>query len=160
MTSLCCRYRAAARRGQSLTEFALVLPVLLVVVLFALDFGRAFFSWVTITNASRIGANYAAMYPRDTYSMTPATNPYVSQVTSDGANALSGVCPLRSGTDFLPVFIDGPDSNVTTRDLGDSARVTISCTFRPLTPIVGGIVGTSFTITASSTFPIRTGFTR
>lgn len=163
--------RNAHPRGQSLVEFALVLPVLLVIMLFAIDFGRAFFSWVTVTNASRVAANYAAVYPRDSYSMScggspiwncpAATNPYVSQVGMDAAGAFSGVCPLKSGTDFLPVFTDGPDFKVsgdTSKDLGDSARVTINCTFRPLTPVISNIVGSSITISASSTFTIRTGF--
>lgn len=148
-----------AARGQSLAEFTLVVPVLLLVVLFAVDFGRAFFSWITVTNASRVGANYAAMNPRDTYSMSPSS-PYVTQVNSEGANALAGICPLKSGTNFLPVFVDGPDGGAgdSSKDLGDSVQVSISCSFRPLTPIVSGIVGSSLTITSSSTFPIRTGF--
>ena len=46
-----------------MVEFALVLPVLLVVLLFAVDFGRAFYSWVILQNAARIGANFAALNP-------------------------------------------------------------------------------------------------
>jgi len=52
-----------SRRGQSLVEFALVLPLLLVLLLMAVDFGRVYFGWVTLTNASRVGANYAAAPP-------------------------------------------------------------------------------------------------
>ena len=52
--------RRKRSRGQSLVEFALVLPVLLLMVLTALDFGRLFPGWVVINNAARVGANYAA----------------------------------------------------------------------------------------------------
>ena len=45
-------------RGQGMVEFALVLPLLVVLLVMAIDFGRVFFQWVGVTNASRIGANY------------------------------------------------------------------------------------------------------
>jgi hypothetical protein len=54
------------------------------------------------------------------------------------------------------VFIDGPDAGTFKRDLGDSAQVAVSCSFRILTPIVGSIVGNGLNMSASSTFPIRT----
>jgi Flp pilus assembly protein TadG len=43
-------------RGQSLVEFAMVLPLLLVLLFGIVDFGRAFQSWISITNAAREGA--------------------------------------------------------------------------------------------------------
>jgi Flp pilus assembly protein TadG len=43
-------------RGQAFAEFALVLPVVLVIVMAVADFGRAYSCWVTITNAAREGA--------------------------------------------------------------------------------------------------------
>jgi len=57
------RDRADRRNGQGLVEFALILPVALVIVMFALDFGRVFYASVTLNNASRIGADYAATHP-------------------------------------------------------------------------------------------------
>jgi hypothetical protein len=47
-------------RGQSLIEFALLLPVLLVLIISALEFGRLFYTKIVITNAAREGANYYA----------------------------------------------------------------------------------------------------
>lgn len=52
-------------RGQSLVEFALVLPLLLMLVLGAMDFGRLFYTKMVITNAAREGANYFAYHPGD-----------------------------------------------------------------------------------------------
>jgi len=43
-------------RGQGLLEFALILPVLILVVFGVLDLGRAFFAQIAITNAARVGA--------------------------------------------------------------------------------------------------------
>jgi Flp pilus assembly protein TadG len=52
------RKRAGRRRGrgQSLVEFAIVLPVLILIMLGAVDFGRVFFTWIEVTNSSREGA--------------------------------------------------------------------------------------------------------
>ena len=51
--------------GQSLTEFALLLPVLLAIMLGGLDLGRVFFAYVTVQNASREGARYAIGDPNN-----------------------------------------------------------------------------------------------
>ena len=50
-------------RGQSLVEFALVLPMILLLMLIAIDFGRVFLGWVGLNNAARVAANYAALHP-------------------------------------------------------------------------------------------------
>jgi hypothetical protein len=47
-------------RGQSLVEFALVLPLLLVMLLGLADFGRAFTAGITLEAAARNGAEAAA----------------------------------------------------------------------------------------------------
>jgi Flp pilus assembly protein TadG len=46
--------------GQSLVELALILPVLIILMLGAVDFGRVYFAHVSVTNAARNGADYAA----------------------------------------------------------------------------------------------------
>jgi Flp pilus assembly protein TadG len=50
-------------RGQSLAELAVILPVLLLLVLGAVDFGRVYFAYVSVTNGARNGAQYAALSP-------------------------------------------------------------------------------------------------
>ena len=47
-------------RGQSLTEFALVFPLLLVLLLTVADFGRIFAAGITIESAARAAAETAA----------------------------------------------------------------------------------------------------
>ena len=51
--------------GQSLLEFALVLPILLLLVFGAMDLGRMFYIKVALTNAAREGANYLAYHPEE-----------------------------------------------------------------------------------------------
>ncbi len=47
-----------AQRGQSLTEFALVAPLLFALVFGVYDFGRGMSANVTVTNSAREGARY------------------------------------------------------------------------------------------------------
>jgi Flp pilus assembly protein TadG len=48
-------------RGQTMTEFALVLPMLVVLMLGIVQFGVAFNNYVTLTDAVRAGARKAAV---------------------------------------------------------------------------------------------------
>lgn len=50
-----------SERGQTFTEFALVLPILMVVMLGIVQFGVAFNNYVTLTDAVRAGARKAAV---------------------------------------------------------------------------------------------------
>lgn len=54
------RPRTRCARGQSLVEFALVLPILLILLLTVADFGRLFAMGITIESAARAGAETAA----------------------------------------------------------------------------------------------------
>ena len=52
-------------RGQSLVEFAILMPILILLILGTMDFGRLFFTKIALTNAAREGANYLARNPSD-----------------------------------------------------------------------------------------------
>ncbi|MDY6992695.1 MAG: TadE family protein [Pseudomonadota bacterium] len=54
-----------SKRGQSMVEFALLLPLLLVLVVSTIDLGRLFFTKIVITNAARESAYYLTMNPSD-----------------------------------------------------------------------------------------------
>jgi hypothetical protein len=131
-----------------LVEFAIIVPVLMLILLMGLDLGRVFFGWVGLTNASRIGASFAAAHPAAWGSPGSATerDSYEQQILAD-ADALN--CSLP-GTLPVPTFSSGTE-------LGDTAEVTLSCTFTLITPVVAALLGNTITITADSVFPIRAG---
>jgi len=56
-------FRRRAERGVNVVEFALVLPILLLLVAGIADFGRAFYAYIAITNASREGARLGSHTP-------------------------------------------------------------------------------------------------
>lgn len=62
--------RRASERGQSLVELALCLPLLILILLGVLDFGRVFNAYIVITNAARNGAYYGSMHSLDTNGIT------------------------------------------------------------------------------------------
>src|SRR3972149_7691537 len=57
------RLRRSGETGQSLVEFALMLPFLLLMLMGTLDVGRLYFAYVAIQNAAGEGALYAAIHP-------------------------------------------------------------------------------------------------
>lgn len=54
-----------ASPGQAIIEFAIVLPVMLLIALGAIDVGRVFFDYIGIRNAAMDGAVYGARHPSD-----------------------------------------------------------------------------------------------
>ena len=69
--------------GQAVVEFALMLPLFLLLVLGVMDLSRMFYTKMILTNAAREGANYLAYYPED------ANNGYMDTFASiyDEANS-------------------------------------------------------------------------
>ena len=127
----------------------MIVPVLMLVLLMGLDLGRVFFGWVGLTNASRIGASFAASHP-DAWGSPGSFSDrdlYEAQILAD-ASALNCTLP---GTIPAPVFSGS--------NLGDNAQVTLSCQFTLITPIVSQILGGTISIGAESVFPIRAGTT-
>jgi Flp pilus assembly protein TadG len=137
------RFQRAGTRGQSLVEFALVLPVFLLIVLVAIDFGRVFLAWVQVNNAVRIAANYAAQNPTGDFSST--TGQYQTLVQAEWGD-IDCVVPSAAPT---PSFPSGTG-------IGSPASVTITCEFDPITPLISNITG-PVAVSGSAAFPIRSG---
>jgi Flp pilus assembly protein TadG len=95
--------------GVALVEFALVVPILILLLVGILDTGRAVNAYVTISNASREGARYAALNPTAAPSAirSSAVLPHAQQldaagisvsVTYSDANVTSTACPVPTTT--------------------------------------------------------------
>ena len=153
------RQRRDRSLGQSLVEFAIVLPIILFLTLIALDFGRVYLGWINLQSMSRIAANIAANNPTAwTGSGDAAVKAkYQNQIRNDAA-ATNCMLPTVGGVQTAPnpTFTD-TGGNGSTEDLGDSASVVLSCTFNLITPGVKNILGGSVAISASSVFPVTTG---
>jgi Flp pilus assembly protein TadG len=49
--------------GQSMVEFAMILPLLVLFIIGIFDLGRAFFAYIAITNAAREGTRVVTFWP-------------------------------------------------------------------------------------------------
>jgi len=61
-------------KGQSVVEFALILPILLLIILGTIQFGIIFSSQIAVTNAAREGARVAAVGGDDSLILTRVRN--------------------------------------------------------------------------------------
>ncbi|MCH7835443.1 MAG: pilus assembly protein [Chloroflexi bacterium] len=53
--------RKNGEKGQALAEFALLIPIFLILLFAIVDFGMGFYSWITVTNSAREGARLGAV---------------------------------------------------------------------------------------------------
>jgi hypothetical protein len=115
--------------GQALPEFALVIPLLALVLFAVLHFGKAFDYWNSATHVSAEGARYAAVNGK----------PYPTNAASLQTQLLdqSATPELRDGgTESVPssqVCIDFPDGTATR---GHPVRVTMRFTYSWM-PLLG-----------------------
>ena len=105
-------FRRGHRRGQALVEFAIVLPVFLMIAFGTIDFGLAFNASITISNAAREGARAGVTNPTTTAVQTRVRDVAggmnnsnltvtVSCKTAGGAACAGGMAGAVSGTTIV-----------------------------------------------------------
>jgi hypothetical protein len=135
-------------RGQSLVEFAISLPVVLLMILFGVDFGRVFLGWVTLTNAVREAANFAALNPTAWNSPgNPAAQAEYIRLISSETTGINCAMPATTPDPSFPIGTD----------IGSPAVASITCQFTLITPLIGNIIGSPIDVSASASFPVRSG---
>ena len=133
-------------RGQSLVEFAIVLPVFLIVIGGAVDLGRLFFAYVSTENAAKEGAIYGATNPRCDAPKTGCGDP--NNVRWHVVNELSDV---PSVTHTAACVRNGVTVAVDQCREGDRYRVNVSHQFGLLTPILSPVFGNGLTLNSDAT---------
>ena len=92
-------------RGQTMVEFAMVLPILLVVVFSVIQFGILYNHYITLTDATRVGARKGAV-------SRTAPNPIALAVAATRA-AAPGLKPAKLGvTATATAWAPGADITV------------------------------------------------
>jgi TadE-like protein len=131
--------RPQSRRGQSLVEFALILPILLIVLLGLLDFGRAISAYNSVSNGARSGARVAI-------------------VNQNEAEVLAAVETEAFGLRDVDVEFDWNVSGDTACPrIGCVIEITVSTEYVPATPIIGNLVG-PITVSSSSQMPLERAY--
>jgi Flp pilus assembly protein TadG len=107
------------QRGQSLVEFALIIPIFLLLAVMIFDLGRAVYYYSAIHNAAREGARYGVVHPDDIPGMEAKAVKYAAGLGLTTANVTAG-----PGT---PENVGGfPNPTVS---------VTVNYCFIPVTPL-------------------------
>ena len=133
-------------RGQSLVEFALILPIFLLILFGLFDMGRAVYYWSTINNASREAAR--ELIVDQTFVMVSGQPVYTH--ARDVAKQHAVAVNLQDSEVYVdfrdPDTLETPDTceipDPTHIRLGCFAVVEIDIPFTPATPVIGQLVGT------------------
>ena len=99
------KLQISSQRGQTMTEFALVMPILLFLLLAIIQFGVVFNNYVTLTDAVRAGARKGAVARRLS---SPST-----QVETQVRNAATDLKASSLSVTVNSTFVQGSDVTVT-----------------------------------------------
>jgi Flp pilus assembly protein TadG len=77
------------RRGAAAVELAITLPVLMLIVLGAIDFGRFAYYYIAVTNVARAGGAYGIMNPYTTATQS-SWQTQVQQAAADEMAQMTG----------------------------------------------------------------------
>lgn len=129
-------------RAQALIEFALVLPVLVLMLAGIVDLGNGFQTYIALSNGAREGASYAA-YPID----GTTGGPILTNAQARCRSALPS--NLQAGQPCTAIYpgTTGGGCPANTRVVGCPVRVTASYSVNTL---VGSVLGfDSFSVSPS-----------
>jgi hypothetical protein len=132
--------RARHERGQTLVEFALIMPLFALLLFALLDFGRVIYTQNTVEQASREASRVGTLEPAEAgWKYTLIRNAAINSAAGVG---LTNADIVGQGCDdcFYP---DGAAS-------GGMVVVTVTSQIALLTPILSQVLGGSFTVTSTS----------
>lgn len=160
-------------RGQGLAEFALVLPVFILLVLGVVDVGRVIWATTSLNSAAREGARFAIVHggtasdpcpvgpkgpdsnpdPSDTCLYPSPSKQYIYDAAASAA--------LAGGSNIVVTACYSPDPDhlcTGNADTGDNRRgalvtVTVTSEVHLVTPAFLGM--TSFTVSGTSTMVVN-----
>jgi hypothetical protein len=162
------------RRGQAVVEMALAAPLLSLMLFGLVDFGRAYFQYISLVNAAREGARYAAYgYTNLSNAAAPAQNTVQGRLmlADGGLNIPNDAGHIQINfydTTVTPAKVcahyDFPSNSIkwnapylapaagnaaqTCPHEGDSVRIVAISDFKPITPLMANIMGNPLQLVA------------
>lgn len=171
-----CKKKKRREEGQAIVEFAIVLPIFLLLVMGIIDFGWLFYNYISVENSARNAARTACVeYAKVCYNEgenEPIDKTFTFADIDEEETTVAENDILKSVKNTLPpgvknakvtveytyddsesVFMNGFD--VAKRSEGDVV-VTVSCDMKVLTPVLGVTCDDmTKTLTSSSTFKVE-----
>ena len=156
------RRRRNRSRGQTLVEFALILPVFLMLTLGVVDGARIFTAYISITNGTREGALFAAQgsnYGKWCSSTSTVTCPtgYVSaNQSTDPDNIAFRVQEEASGLTQGSIVLSAPTcDNGTCNSSSTKVTVQVQYSMTLFVPLVSALMGSPVRMTATTSAVIQ-----
>jgi Flp pilus assembly protein TadG len=112
------------QRGQSLTEMAIFITILMLLMAGVIDLGRAYYSYLALKDAAAEGAAYGSIEPGNLAGID-------ARVRGESPGGLIDWTGAAVNTTFI-----GPACR------GGGVRVEVTITYEFLTPFIGAIAGT------------------
>ena len=133
----------ADERGQTLAEFALLVPLLVILIFGFVDVSRIYQSWVTIEGAAREGARYGVTGRSDCDIAADDRLACIEYNTTQRAKALTNddtdLTVTARSWDY-PTYAD-PASEGDPGEQCDAIEVQVNYQFTPSTPLAETIFG-------------------
>ena len=120
--------------GQAMVEFALILPIFILILCGIIDFGWLFYNQLSLNNACREGARYAVVNTGDTADTQAIINHIENTTTTVFAN------------DGVDIYVSYTAPNDPTS--GD-ITVTMEADISFFTPVLSTVLGKEKTITST-----------
>lgn len=120
----------SGRRGQALVETALMLPILILILMGIVEFGRILNAYLIITNASREGARCAVVHSTDV------------EIQSAVNNLTSTLNQSDVTLTITPDFVN--------RTSGSSVTVTVDYSINIITPLMRAIIPNPYPINSTT----------
>ncbi|MEZ0240231.1 MAG: TadE/TadG family type IV pilus assembly protein [Chloroflexota bacterium] len=137
-------------RGQSVAEFAVILPVMLALFGAAVDFSRLYNSWINLEAATRDAAEYAA-------TKTTTQNSALTESRRIICTAFGKVSTCTDPTVTVTFSLSTTAAGASARNPIATVGVTVSTTFRTLYPYPYFTNGGALTLGSSRTYAIVQG---
>jgi hypothetical protein len=158
-------------KGQGMAEFALALPILMLVIFGLLEVGRALFMYAAVTNASREAVRFATAYgvnegdvlhvqncaairntARRVAFLMPLEDADIVIEYDSGPDPVTGIEPAPFDTCAAVAgdATNGVDTGVAL-DCADRVKVTVTYDYEPIVPIVP-MTAQTFTSSSARTF--------
>ncbi len=137
-------------RAAALVEFALVVPLVLVLLFAIVDFGRAINYWIDETHLANEAARYAIVDKNPGASSSQSLQRYIQAqaVTDELRDGTADAEGTVKTADRLRICIDFPGKTAATAGVGDPVRVRAEARYTWLQVIGLGVTSTPIRGTA------------
>ncbi|MBI2333780.1 MAG: pilus assembly protein [Chloroflexi bacterium] len=131
--------RSKHKKGQSLVEVAISLPVILLILLGTFDFGMALFSYSILRDAAQEGALYASFNPGNKVQIENRARNILPR--QEGEVFSSPVDLRNTETVSVEIKVKGKSCQGVTKDVANYVEVRVSYDYPIVMPFTGDIVG-------------------